>query len=83
VNADEGLVRRYVHDITSEGWIQGLPAKSIRYVITKALDAFSPGASLGAEVVDAFFLEKLLGGWRPNHFIDKRLGPFVGRETGR
>lgn len=77
VNPDEDLVRSYMRDITSEGWIQRLPAKSLRYVLTLALDATNPGASLIAGFMDNFVVEKLLSGWRPNHFVAGRLGPFV------
>lgn len=77
VNPDEGLVRSYMRDISSEGWIQRLPAKTIRYVIASALDATHPGASLVTSFTDNFLVEKMLSGWRPNHFITRRLGPFV------
>lgn len=76
-NPDEGLVRTYLHDITSEGWIQKLPSKSIRYMLTLALDAANPLAGLVVGLVDNFLLEKMLGGWRPNHFISRKLGPFI------
>ena len=77
VNPDEDLVRSYMRDISSEGWIQRLPAKSLRYILTLALDATNPGAGLVAGFMDNFVVEKLLSGWRPNHFISGRLGPFV------
>lgn len=76
-NPDEGLVRSYMHDISSEGWIQRLPAKSLRYMLTQALDATNPGVGFVAGLMDNFVVEKLLSGWRPNHFVSGRLGPFV------
>ncbi len=77
VNPDEGLVRSYMRDISSEGWIQRLPAKSMRYILMHALDATNPGAGIVAGFMDNFVVDKLLSGWRPNHFISGRLGPFV------
>lgn len=77
VNPDEDLVRTYVRDVSSEGWIQRLPQKSMRYAFTLALEASSPIAGMIAGFVDNFVLEKLLSGWRPNHFITTRLQPFV------
>lgn len=77
VNPDENLVRTYVRDVSSEGWIQRLPQKSMRYAFTLALDASNPVAGMVAGFVDNFVLEKLLSGWRPNHFITTRLQPFV------
>lgn len=78
VNPDEGLVRTYMRDVSAEGWIEKLPSKSIRYVFTTVLEATFPSVGLAAGLVDNFVIEKLLRGWRPNHFVSKRLGPFVG-----
>lgn len=83
VNPDEGLVRTYMRDVSSEPWIQKLPAKSLRYVITTALEKVNPVAGVVASVVDNFILEKLLGGWRPNHFVETRLQSFVQHERER
>jgi hypothetical protein len=77
VNPDEDLIRSYMRDVSSEGWIQRLPAKNLRYILTLALDATNPVAGLVAGFMDNFVIEKLLSGWRPNHFISGRLGPFV------
>jgi len=77
VNPDENLVRTYMRDVSSEGWIQRLPAKSLRYMMTLALDATNPAAGLVAGFLDNFVVEKLFSGWRPNHFVANRLTPFV------
>lgn len=77
VNPDEGLIRTYMRDISSEGWIQRLPAKSLRYVLTLALDSTNPIAGMVAGFADNFIVEKLLAGWRPNHFVSSKLGPFI------
>jgi len=77
VNPDEDLVRSYMRDITSEGWVQRLPAKSLRYILTLAVDTTNPLAGLVSGFVDNFVVEKLLSGWRPNHFISGRLAPFI------
>lgn len=80
VNPDEGLVRSYLRDVSSEGWIQRLPAKTARYILTLGLDATSPTAGLVSGFIDNFIIEKLLGGWKPNHFVTGRLGPFSGTQ---
>lgn len=76
-NPDEGLIRSYVAQLSSESWIQRLPAKSLRYVLTLALDATNPVAGAVAGFADSFIVEKLLQGWRPNHFVASRLRPFI------
>lgn len=77
VNPDEGLIRTYMRDVSSEGWVQRLPAKSLRYVLTLGLEATNPVVGLVAGFVDNFVVEKLLSGWRPNHFVSGKLSPFL------
>lgn len=77
VNPDEGLIRTYLRDISSEGWIQKLPAKSVRYVLSSALGATNPVAGLAAGFFDTYMVEKLCRGWRPSHFVNSKLSPFV------
>jgi hypothetical protein len=81
VNPDEGLVRTYLRDVSSKGWIERLPAKSLRYVLTMGLEKVNPVAGVVAGLVDNFLIEKLLSGWRPNHFVSRDLGPFVLKNT--
>lgn len=77
VNPDEGLVRTYLRDMSSKGWIEKLPAKSLRYVLTLGLGATNPIIGATAGFVDNFLVEKVLSGWRPNHFISGKLSPFI------
>ena len=79
VNPDDGLIRSYLRDVTSDAWIQQLPVKTLRYLFTLGLDASNPVAGVAAGILDTFILEKLLGGWRPNHFVDRRLASFIKR----
>jgi len=75
-NPDEGLIREYLNSVNSESWIHKLPAKSMRYLLSLALDANFPASSLAFGMFDNFIVEKLLAGWRPSHFVDMRLVPF-------
>lgn len=77
VNPDDDLVRSYVREITAEGWVQSLPVKILRYLFVTAVESSNPLLGLAAGLNDTFVLDKMLGGWRPNHFIKARLGPFV------
>lgn len=76
-NPDEDLLQTYMRDISSKGWIEKLPSKSIRYVLTLGLDAANPVLGIVAGFIDNFVIEKLLSGWRPNHFVTTNLAPFV------
>ncbi len=76
-NPDEGLAREYMRAVSSQDWIQTNRVKGVRYVMTLAADALNPLAGLAAGFADNFLVEKLLGGWRPNHFVENRLSPFL------
>lgn len=73
----EKLVHAYMRDVTAEGRITKLPSKTLRYVLGSIVGAVSPVVGLGLSAVDSLLIEKLLGGWRPSHFIDTRLKPFL------
>lgn len=81
VNPDEGLVRTYLKDVSSDAWIDRLPAKTLRYVMTSAIDKANPVAGFIAGIADSFLVDKLLGGWRPNHFVNSRIRKFVSPES--
>lgn len=74
---DEGLLRSYMADVSKKGWIQSVPAKTVRYLFTTALEAHNPILGAAATFADGFVVDKLLSGWRPNHFVENRLGPFL------
>jgi hypothetical protein len=77
VNVDENLVSAYIKAITSEGQLQGIKGKTVRYALTTGAGFANPVAGVLTSLADTFLVEKLLGGWRPNHFVAKRLDPFV------
>lgn len=76
-NPDEGLAREYMLAISSQDWIQTRKVKVLRYMLTLAADAMHPIAGLAAGFADNFLTERLLGGWRPNHFVEAGLSPFL------
>lgn len=77
INPDDKLVTAYWRDVTSEGWINSLPTKTIRYVIGSVLGAVVPLTGQLFSFADTFLIEKMIKGWRPNHFIDRKLKPFL------
>lgn len=77
VNPDEKLLTAYFRDVTSEGWIGGLPSKALRYVLGTLVGVFKPGAGLALSAADSFLLDRIVGGWRPSHFVERRLRPFL------
>lgn len=74
---DANLVAEYLKEVSQEGWLSSLPGKGLRFVIGLIVSATAgdvAGATMGA--ADMFLLDKLKG-WRPNHFVDGKLRPFL------
>ena len=83
--ADASLVKEYYRAVTSGTWIEKLPGKVARFVIVTAagtalapagVPGFAAGVAIGA--ADAFLLEPMVRGWRPNQFVEGPLKAFVG-----
>lgn len=66
-------MRAWLPEVSKEGWITSIPAKTVRYVICALIALKSDAAGLAAAWADQFLTEKLLKGWRPNHFVDGKL----------
>lgn len=77
---DESLIAAYLEDITAIGWLNRVPGKVLRYVIGAVAGAIDPATGMALSAGDSFFLEKLVSGWRPNHFIASKIKPFVDPE---
>lgn len=76
-NPDEGLIRTYMKDCTSRGWIQRLSTKIVRYFLVTGTGCVNPIAGAASGFVNDFIIDKLFSGWRPNHFVENKLSPFV------
>lgn len=79
---DESLLQNYISEVSASSWVEGLPSKIIRWAFIAGLgvalgvpDSLVAGPALG--LADALLTERLLGGWRPNRFVDDNLAPFV------
>ena len=77
---DTNLVSEYFKQVTHEGWVSSLPAKIIRYVIGLGIEgALNPIAKGAWSIADTLLIDKLKG-WRPNHFVDEKLKPFLDKD---
>ncbi|MDD2178767.1 hypothetical protein OIN59_15115 [Acidovorax sp. D2M1] len=74
---DTGLVREYLLAASSQDWIRTSEAKLIRYLFTGAVSLVDPTLGVAAGLTDKFFVDKIFAGWRPNHFVDGKLKPFL------
>lgn len=81
------LIREYYLETIKDSPLEALPAKATRFVLFTLLgyaadSVFSGGigaaAGLAVGAVDAFLIDRLTKGWRPNHFIEGELKPVLG-----
>lgn len=86
-NPDAGLIQSYYQEATKRSWADRLPPKTIRFAIATGLGAaadlilptgLGTTAGVATGMVDTFMLDKLIQGWRPNHFIEGPYRDFVG-----
>jgi hypothetical protein len=75
VPPDASLVHEYTKANSREGWISTLQGKGVRFVMGLLLSAL-PTVSAAFSAIDTFVLDKFKG-WRPSHFVEKRLKPFL------
>jgi hypothetical protein len=86
-NPDEKLVKEYFDAVTRQTWIDKLPTKGMRWVITTglaaAVETFYPtgvamSAAQGLSLADATILDRILKGWKPDQFVEGPMSSFVG-----
>jgi hypothetical protein len=81
---DADVVREYIQRLAAkEDWISSLPAKVVRYVLSSVVGLANPVAGMAIAAADMFLLERMARGWRPNHFMDGQLRPFLEEERPR
>jgi len=83
---DEKLLNEYFKAVTADSWIDKLGTKASRWMLMTGLGfavetLYPTGAAIaaaqGISLLDATLLDRVLKGWRPNHFIEGRLTEFV------
>lgn len=85
----EDLRDSYCKEVAHIDWADKLPPKSLRFLIMTVAGLVvgtvaGPGvgaiATTALSAGDTFLLDKLLKGWKPNHFIEGPLKQFLGGE---
>jgi hypothetical protein len=76
---DANLVAEYFKQSSEEGWVSSLGTKGIRFVIGLSIGAINPVAGALWSAADTFMVDKLKG-WRPNHFVEEKLKPFLDKD---
>ncbi len=80
------LVKAYLKEVTADTWIDKLPGKTARWSLflgaglgIAALGGAVIGTAAGAalSVLDNFFLERIVKGSKPHHFVERSLRPVL------
>lgn len=80
------LLKAYYREVTASTWVDALPTKSGRFILFTGagllLDTVGAGGlgtvlGIGVSAADAFLLDPILKGWKPNHFVEGSLKPFI------
>ena len=66
----QDLGKAYVSTLESIPFIDSLPIKTIRFLITTCAGLIEPLTGLTTGVIDSFFVQKWLAGYSPRLFID-------------
>ncbi len=77
VNPDSNALKAYYNENAKDGWIASLPSRATRLAVCTTIGYFNPSAGIILSAADMQLTEKLARGWRPHHFVDKQLKPFV------
>ena len=84
---DGKLLKEYFKEVTKDSWVDKLPNKTIRWSLFSgvglAIDAAGAGglgtlAGLAISAGDNFFLDTVIKGWKPDHFVNGELKKFLG-----
>lgn len=74
---DQNLISQYIAALTKDTWADKVPTKGLRYLFSICAGLADPTPGLLSGAADVFILDRFIKGWRPNHFVDDRLKPFL------
>lgn len=72
VPLDSSLINKYIEEITKETLADKKWVKGTRFAVTQIFGLI-PVVGNAVSTIDTFLVDKLLKGWKPNHFIDNEL----------
>ena len=75
---DASLIYEYNKALDKKTWLDKLPTKAMRFLIFTGGGLIVPAlAALGLSAADSFVVDRLLGGWKPNQFVNGPLKRFA------
>jgi hypothetical protein len=76
ISPDANLVSEYLQAVRKQGWLSSIGGKPVRFIVGLAVDAPNPVAGKNWTTADDLLLGNLKS-WRPSHFVDDKLKPFL------
>lgn len=82
VSDDKNIIGEYHRAVTEKTFADKLPTKAVRFALFEAIGigldlagAAGVGTAIatGLSAIDAFYIDKIIGGWKPNQFVDNTL----------
>lgn len=89
LDPDESLIKNYYAEVTKETFVDKLPSKVSRWGIFTSAGAIidialtggvGTAVGLGISALDAFYLDKLISGWKPNQFIEEEVKKLLEKD---
>ncbi|QGW28551.1 hypothetical protein [Phnomibacter ginsenosidimutans] len=85
---DNKLIKEYNRKVYEKSWIQSLPSKAGRFYLLQGISTILKAsgsltgiaAGVAMSAANTFFVERLFNGWRPNHFIEEEIIPFINKQ---
>lgn len=65
------LEKLYVESLGNQHWIDSVPVKIVRFILSNVLGAIEPITGFAAGTLDSFFVDKWIKGYKPKLFIDE------------
>ena len=89
-NPDVDLLRAYYEEVVRSTWVEKLPGKSTRWAVLTGMGIIADAAvtggigtaiGVGLSAIDAFWLDRVLKGWKPNQFVEEELKPVLNKDV--
>jgi hypothetical protein len=78
----DDLERLYVESLENSSFVDSLPSRIIRFVVTTAAGVANPIVGGGVGIADSFFVSRFLGGYHPKLMFDRLAKLFPGATGG-
>lgn len=86
IDDEQSLAKEYFRAVGARGWLEKVPSKALKYMAF-AGSGLAAGwmlnpiagvaVDIGLSAADSFLIDRFMGGWKPNHFVDRQFKKFL------